>query len=73
MKKVAKRPVIKAKGVAFEDMYASLEGKEGQQKVIKIARQKNKEAQNVYQAQQIKGSDGQILLDGEEVKEWWMS
>ena len=28
--------------------------------------------QDVYQAQQIKGSDGQILSDREEVKEQWM-
>ena len=49
MNKVAKRTVIKAKGAVFEDMYASLEGKEGQQKAIRIARQKNREAQGIYQ------------------------
>ena len=71
--KVAKRAVIKAKGATFEDLYTSLEGKEGQQKAIRIARQKNREAQDVYQVQKIQGSDGRILSDGEEVKERWMS
>ena len=50
--KEAKRAVAKAKATAFNDLYASLEEKEGQQRAIRIARQKNTESQDIYQAKQ---------------------
>ena len=65
--------MAKAKATAFNDLYASLAEKEGQQRAIRIARQMNRELQDIYQAKQMKDSDERILLDGEEIKEQWKS
>jgi len=47
--KSAKRAVAKAKESAFKDLYDSLEeGQEGQQRAIRIAKQNNRESQDVY-------------------------
>jgi len=47
--KSAKRAVAKAKESVFKDMYDSLEeGQEGQQRAIRIAKQNNRESQDVY-------------------------
>ncbi|XP_047485916.1 uncharacterized protein LOC125036999 [Penaeus chinensis] len=46
--KKAKREVAKAKSKAYEELYSSLDGQDGQRKAIRIAKQKHKEAQDVY-------------------------
>lgn len=71
--KEAKRAVAKAKGAAFEDLYESLEGKDGQQKAIRIAKQKNRESQDVYQVKLMKDGEGNVLADEDEIKERWRS
>ena len=48
--KAAKRAVAKAKNEVHKDLYKSLaEGEDGMYKAIRIAKQKNKESQGVYQ------------------------
>ena len=70
--KTAKRAVAKAKQEEYKDLYKSLlEGEEGMRKAIRIAKQKNKESQDVYQGRQIKSSDGTVLIDEDEVKMRW--
>ncbi|XP_047492419.1 uncharacterized protein LOC125041473 [Penaeus chinensis] len=46
--KKAKREVAKAKSKAYVELYSSLDGQDGQRKAIRIAKQKHKEAQDVY-------------------------
>ncbi len=58
-----KRAIAKAKAVAYEDLYKSLEEEEGLQKAIRIAKQKNKESQDVYQVKRMKDENGQVLSD----------
>ena len=70
--KIAKRAVSKAKGEAYKDLYESLgEGEDGMRKAIRIAKQKNKDSQDVYQVRQIKGSDGTVLTEENEVRMRW--
>ena len=40
-------------------------------KAIRIAKQKNKDSQDVYQGRQIKGSDGTVLTEENEVRMRW--
>ena len=62
-----------AKCTAYDDLYTSLEEKDGQLKAMRIAKQKNRESQDITQAKQIKNDVGQVLLDDEDVKERWRS
>ncbi|XP_063603267.1 uncharacterized protein LOC134779196 [Penaeus indicus] len=57
--KDAKKAVAKAKRAAYEDLYNSLEGPDGQQKAIRLAKQRNKKSQDVYQAKMVKDRNGQ--------------
>ncbi|XP_063615696.1 craniofacial development protein 2-like [Penaeus indicus] len=60
--KAAKRAVAKAKSEAYKDLYDSLkDDEEGQRKAIRIAKQKNRESQDVYQSKQMKNTDGAAL------------
>ena len=70
--KAAKRAVAKAKNEVYKDLYKSLaEGEEGIHKAIRIAKQKNKDSQDVYQGRQVKSSDGTVLVEEEEVTMRW--
>ena len=69
--KQTKIEVEKAKSKAYENLYSSLSEEDGQRKAIRIAKQKNKEAQDVYQAKRIKGSGGQILTREAQIRERW--
>ena len=72
-RKKAKKAVAKVKGKACDDLYTSLEEKDGQLKAMRIAEQKNRESQDMYQVKQMKNKVGQVLLDEEEIKERWRS
>ena len=69
--KPTKIEVAKAKSKAYENLYNSLSEEDGQRKAIRIAKQKNKEAQDVYQAKRIKGSGGHILTREVQIRERW--
>ena len=65
--------MAKAKCKAYDDLYTSLEEKDGQLKAMRIAKQKNRESQDMCQVKQMKSEVGQVLLDEEEIKERWRS
>ena len=69
--KQTKIEVTKAKSKAYENLYNSLSEKDGQRKAIRIAKQKNKEAQDLYQAKWIMGSGGHILTREAQIRERW--
>ena len=71
--KEAKKAVAIAKEAVYKDLYKSLEGAEGEKRAIRIAKQKNRESQDVYQVKLIKNADGNILTDEGEIKERWRS
>ena len=70
--KKAKKAVAIAKEAVYKDLYNSLKGAEGEKRAIRIAKQKNRESQDVYQAKLIKNADGNVLTDEGEIKERWM-
>ena len=65
--------MAKAKCKAYDDLYTSLEEKDGQLNAMRIAKHKNRESQDMYQAKQMKNDVGQVLLDDEDIKERWRS
>ncbi|XP_063615413.1 uncharacterized protein LOC134788453 [Penaeus indicus] len=69
--KDAKKAVAKAKTAAYEDLYNSLEGPDGQQKAIRLVKQRNKKSQDVYQAKMVKDRNGQVLTDDTQIRERW--
>jgi len=69
--KDAKRAVAKAKSEAYKDLYDSLENKDGQQKAIRLAKQRNKESEDVYQARMIKNHSGEVLTTERQIKNRW--
>ncbi|XP_063615634.1 uncharacterized protein LOC134788734 [Penaeus indicus] len=66
--KKAKKEVTKSKSKAYEDLYNSLEGEEGQRKAIRITKQKNRDSKDVYQAKRVKNEDGQVLTDDTQIR-----
>ena len=56
--------MAKAKSKAYDNLYNGLNKHDRQRKAIRIAKQKNKEAQDMYQAKRVKDSRGQILTVG---------
>ncbi|XP_047487973.1 uncharacterized protein LOC125038499 [Penaeus chinensis] len=70
--KAAKRAVAMAKAEAYKDLYDSLtDDNEGQRKAIRIAKQKHRESQDVYQGKQMKDANGVVLTDENDIKERW--
>ena len=70
-KQANKKAVAKAKCKACDDLYTSLEEKDGQLKAMRIAKHKNQEFQDMCQAKQMKNDVGQVLLDDEDIKDRW--
>ena len=67
-----KRAVARAKTEAYNDLYDSLtDDQEGERKAIRIAKQKHKESQDVYQGKQIKDVNGDVLREENDIKERW--
>ena len=71
--KNAKRAVARTRSAALRDVYKSLNGQEGKRKAIRIAKQKNQDSQDVQQVRQIKSARGDVLTEGDDIKEGWRS
>ena len=50
--------MAKAKYKAYDDLYTSLEEKDGQLKAMRIVKQKNWKSQDMYQVKQMKNEVG---------------
>jgi len=70
-KRKAKRTVAKAKNKAFQDLYKRLETKEGVNEVFRIAKQKNKNGQDVQQVKLVKSKCGEVLVEERRVQQRW--
>ena len=71
--KTAKNTMVRAKAAAYEDLYKSLDEKEGLKKALRIAKQRHKDSSDVYQAKTIKEEGGRTLSENDEIKERWRS
>ena len=63
--------MAKAKSKAYENLHSILCEKDGQRKAVWIAKQKNKKAQDVYQAKRVKESGEQIRTGEVQIRERW--
>ena len=70
-RKQAKREVAKARNKAYEKLYETLEAKEGENEVFKIAKQRNRQSKDVQQVRVIRSKTGEILMEEEKVKQRW--
>ena len=70
-RKQAKRKVAKSRNKAWEELYEKLETKEGENELVKIAKQKNRQSKDVQQVRVIKSKTGEILMEKEKVKQRW--
>ena len=67
----AKREVAKVRNKAYEKLYEKLETKEGENQVLKIAKQRNRQSKDVQQVRVIKSKTDEILMEEEKVKQRW--
>ena len=66
--KAVKKSVAEAKMEAEEDLYDELESKEGQAKIYRIAKIRQRKRQDITEVSWIKDSAGKLLLENEETK-----
>ena len=70
-KKKTKRKVAKVKNEAFQELYKRLETKEGVNEVFRIAKQRNKNGQDVQQVKAAKSKYGEVLVEQQRVQRRW--
>lgn len=69
--KEAKKAVAIAKYEAYDQMYAQLETKEGQGKIFKLAKQRNKSTKDITHIRQMKDDGGNVIRKESEVIKRW--
>ena len=70
-KKEAKRAVAVARAEPASELYEELETVEGQKKIYRIAKYRNKATKDISHVKQMKDGSGAVLRDEERVKERW--
>ena len=69
--KAAKKAVAIAKAEAREEIYEELETEEGQKKIYRIAKAKDKTAKDLTHIKHIKDEEGNVLYNDDDVKKRW--
>jgi hypothetical protein len=67
----AKKAVSEAKLRAYDDFYARLDSKDGEKNIYKLAKLRERKARDFSQVKCIKGSDSEVLVKDEEIKDRW--
>ena len=70
-KKEAKRAVAVARAEAASELYEELETVEGQKKIYRIAKYRNKATRDISLVKKMKDGSGAVLRDEERVRERW--
>ena len=60
-----------AKTRAWDDVYAKLGTKEGEEKIFRIAKAHNKATKDLTQIKQMKDQEGSVLTDENQIRERW--
>ena len=63
--------MAQAKAIAMREIYGELETRNGQKKIYRLAKRRNKATKDFTQIKQIKDGDGCVLSDEKEIKERW--
>ncbi|XP_065658442.1 uncharacterized protein LOC136082952 [Hydra vulgaris] len=66
-----KRAVAKAKEKAYSNLYEKLNTKEGEKDLFRLAKQRNRDVQDVQQVRMINDKDGNVLSSEESVLGRW--
>ena len=69
--KLAKRIVAIAKDRAYDQLYQELGTKEGERKIFKLAKMRNKSTKDMTHIRQIKDKDGNVLRKERDIIERW--
>ena len=70
-KKEAKREVAKTEKKECEKLYERLETRDGQNKLFKVTKQRDRQSKNVHQVRVIKSNNREILVEEANVKQKW--
>ena len=70
-KKEAKRAVAKAKEEGYKKWYENLDTREGEKTIYRIAKQRAEAKRDIKEIKVIKDQQGEVLTDGEKIKERW--
>ena len=71
-KKDAKRAVARAKDRAWDELYGELETPEGEKKLFKLAKKRDKAAKEDHtQIKQMKNGHGEVMTETEKINERW--
>lgn len=70
-KKEAKRAVAEAKNRAWDELYSELETPEGEKKLFKLAKKRDKASKDLTQIKQMKNEQGEVLTENEMITERW--
>ena len=62
-KKEAKKSVAIAKARAYDRLYADMDTTEGQKKVLRMAKEREKNSKDIYQSKVIKDEEERVLVD----------
>ena len=71
MRHKVKVQVVKAKQRAYNDLFARLDGKNGEPDLYRLARQREREGKDVQEARVIKDRDGNVVTDAMSVTVRW--
>ena len=70
-KSKAKKAVAMAKGHVYDDLYARLETKQGEKKLYRLARQRDRAGKDVQHVMVIKDKNGNVMVNSEAVLKRW--
>ena len=70
-KKEAKRNVAIAKARAYDHLYADMDTTEGQKKVLRMAKEREKNSKDIYQSKVIKVEEERVLVEDLKILERW--
>ena len=63
--------VATVKAIAYELLYEDLDSVEGQKKVVRIAKSRNRSSIDIYQTKLIKNEDGSVLMEDDKIIKRW--
>ena len=69
--KAAKKAVAESKAAALQDTYENLESREGQKRIFKIAKERNKASKDMTSIKQIKVKNGVVHTNPDMIRKRW--